>query len=183
VKIELLAEHPEFVPTLAAWHHREWAYLRPGDTIEARIARLRASCGRTSPPIVYIAVEGNAVRRSAMLLPQDMDTRLELSPWLAGVFTAPEFRGQGIATALSRHVVQVAKTCGFERLYLYTPGAETFYARLGWKVVERTSYRGADVTIMDLVCVRDTSGNSVLSAHEAMNRTRSRSGAGGSRQS
>jgi hypothetical protein len=27
----------EFIPTLARWHHEEWAYLRPGDSLEARV--------------------------------------------------------------------------------------------------------------------------------------------------
>jgi hypothetical protein len=36
----------------------------------------------------------------------------------------------------------------FRRLYLYTPGAEIFYSRLGWVVIERTRYRDTGVTIM-----------------------------------
>jgi GNAT superfamily N-acetyltransferase len=156
VQIELLADHPEFIPTLAEWHHREWAYLRPGDTIAARISRLRAACGRQDPPIVFVSLAGRELLGSAMLVPHDMDTRLELSPWLAGVFTAPEFRRRGIATELSRHVVRHAAELGFSRIYLYTPSAETFYARLGWQLVERTRYRGANVTMMSHDEVPDT---------------------------
>jgi hypothetical protein len=33
-------------------------------------------------------------------------------------------------------------------LYLYTVQSENFYAALGWKLMERTSYRGQDVVIM-----------------------------------
>ena len=150
MQIELLADHPEFIRTVAEWHHAEWAYLRPGVPLEARISRLKAECGRREPPVTFIAYAGGQLLASAMLLPHDMDTRPQWSPWLAGVFTAPEFRGRGIATKLTRHVVQHAAETGFKRLYLYTPNADQFYARRGWMVLERTSYRGADVTVMTL---------------------------------
>jgi hypothetical protein len=35
-------------------------------------------------------------------------------------------------------------------LYLYTPDKEGFYSRLGWQVVERTSYRGYQQVVMSL---------------------------------
>jgi hypothetical protein len=35
MQIGYLADHQEFIPTLARWHHEEWAYLRPGDSLEA----------------------------------------------------------------------------------------------------------------------------------------------------
>jgi GNAT superfamily N-acetyltransferase len=148
VKIELLADRPEFIPTLAEWHHREWSYLRPGDTIDARISRLQAACRAPELPAVFVASVGGQLIGSAMLLPHDMETRPELSPWLGGVFIAPEFRGRGIGSRLSCHVVQHAAELGFEHLYLYTPSAETFYARLGWSVIEHTRYRDTDVVVM-----------------------------------
>ena len=83
-----------------------------------------------------------------MLIPQDMDTRPDLSPWLGGVFTAPEARGRGVGSALSQHVMQRAAELGFSRLHLYTPDAEAFYARLGWVTLERTRYKDTAVTVM-----------------------------------
>lgn len=133
---------------LAEWHHGEWAYLRPGDTVESRVLRLRAACGRREPPATFVALADGQMLGSAMLLVHDMDTRPDLSPWLAGVFTAPGYRGRGIATQLSRHVIRHAAELGFGRLYLYTPTAENFYARLGWNVVERARYRDTAVTVM-----------------------------------
>jgi predicted N-acetyltransferase YhbS len=148
VKIELLADHPEFVPTVAEWHHREWGYLRPGDSIENRIIRLRECCGRSDVPITFVACLGTQPLGSAMLIPHDMDTRMQYSPWLAGVFVDPNERGRGIGRALTLHVMRVAVARGFSILYLYTPSAESFYAKLGWNVLERTRYRETDVTIM-----------------------------------
>jgi GNAT superfamily N-acetyltransferase len=148
VQIELLADHPEFIPLLAEWHQREWAYLRPGFSMTDRIAMLRERSGRSHLPITYVAAAGDELLGSAMLIMHDMDTHPEYSPWLAGVFVSPARRRHGIGRALSEHVVREAARLGFATLYLYTPSAEDFYSRLGWFTLERAHYRDTDVTIM-----------------------------------
>jgi predicted N-acetyltransferase YhbS len=152
MQIGYLADHQEFIPTLTHWHHHEWAYLRPGDSVEARMARLRDCCGHHEILTVIIAFTGGTLVGSAMLIAHDMDTRMELSPWLAGVFVAPERRCLGIAAALVRRVIDEATALGVRRLYLYTPGTEQFYSRLGWLLVERARYRGTDVAVMSYDC-------------------------------
>jgi predicted N-acetyltransferase YhbS len=146
--IEYLADHPEFISTVAQWHHEEWSYLRPGDTIEARTVRLLAECGRGQIPTTFVAFSDGKLFGSAMLIAHDMDTRMDLTPWLAGVFVAPDCRRQGIGSALVRHVVEFAANLGVKRLYLFTPDAEQMYSRLGWSLLERTTYRGANAIVM-----------------------------------
>jgi GNAT superfamily N-acetyltransferase len=150
MQIGYLVDHQDFIPTLADWHHKEWAYLRTGESLESRTARLRGCCRHRDIPTVVIAFTDSTLLGSAMLIAHDMDTRMELSPWLAGVFVASDQRRRGIGAALVRRVIQEASGLGVQRLYLYTPGGEQFYARRGWLVVERTSYRGADVVVMSL---------------------------------
>src|SRR5207237_6793014 len=141
VQIGYLAYHQDVIPPLAQWHHREWAYLRPGDSVEARTARLRGSCGYREIPTVIVSFAGGTLLGSAMLVAHDMDTRMELSPWLAGVFVAPDHRRHGIGAALVRRTVDDATALGVRRLYLYAPGTELFYSRLGCSLVERTRLR------------------------------------------
>jgi GNAT superfamily N-acetyltransferase len=148
VQIELLADHPEFIPLLAEWHHLEWAYLRPGVSIADRVAMLHERSGRSEIPITFVASSGGELLGSAMLIAHDMDTHPEYSPWLAGVFVSPAHRRHGIGRALSEHVVREAVRRGFAKLYLYTPNAVDFYSRLGWSIVEQARYRDTDVTIM-----------------------------------
>ena len=148
MELVYLADHLKFLPTVALWHHQEWGYIRRGDTLEARTARLRKECGHAEIPTTLVAVENGAVLGSAMLIEDDMDTRPQLSPWLASVFVAPERRREGIGSALVQRIVKEAKKIGVERIYLYTPDAAEFYARQGWAVLERTPYKGKDVTVM-----------------------------------
>ena len=146
--IEFLADYPEFLPTLAEWQHGEWGYIRPGDTAEARLARLQASIGRDCIPLTVIALVNGQLLGSASLIRHDMDTRLELTPWLAGVFVAPEYRRQGIGAQLVCRVMAEAGKLNVPVLYLYTVHSEAFYSGLGWSLLEHAAYREQKVAIM-----------------------------------
>jgi GNAT superfamily N-acetyltransferase len=147
-QIEYLVNRPEYIPILARWHYREWSYLNPGDSVERRMAWLQSHGGPGQIPTTFIALRGETLLGSASLIPHDMDTRMNLSPWLASVYVAPEFRRCGVGSALVHRVVEEAKILGIQPLYLFTTDKESFYTRLGWSVVERTTYRGQQVTIM-----------------------------------
>jgi GNAT superfamily N-acetyltransferase len=148
VEIELLADRAEFISTLAEWHFREWAYLRPGDSVANRINILRERSGRRELPITFVAASGSELLGSAMLIHHEMDTHPQFTPWLAGVFVAPAHRGHGIGRTLAEHVVREAATRGYSTVYLFTPSAADLFLHLGWSIVEHTRYKGADVAIM-----------------------------------
>jgi GNAT superfamily N-acetyltransferase len=146
--IDYLAGHREFIPAVAAWHHDEWAYLRPGDTIEARTKRLCAELGFRQIPTTVVAFCGQQVLGSAQLIKHDMDTRMELTPWLAGVYVSPDYRCQGIAAALIGRIIEEARALSVNKLYLYTPSAEKYYLRHGWSMVEQIIYHNTPVVVM-----------------------------------
>jgi GNAT superfamily N-acetyltransferase len=158
--IAYLADHPSYVPTLAAWHHVQWSYLDAGVSVEQRISRLEEH-GKRKVPTTLLAVSGGMLLGSASLIAHDMDTRMDLSPWLASVYVAQAYRRQGIGSALVRGVIQEAKDLGFAMLYLFTPDKERFYARMGWHVLERTVYRGYPETVM-AICLERSRGEDNL---------------------
>ena len=146
--IEYLADHPEFLSTLAEWQHAEWGYLRPGDSLEARTNRLRAEGERGRIPLTVVAHENGKVLGSASLIPHDMDTRLELSPWLAGVFVGTDHRRKGIGAQLVRRIMAEAASLKVPVLYLYAVHSVNFYSNLGWSLQEHTTSREQNVAIM-----------------------------------
>ena len=77
-----------------------------------------------------------------------MDTRPDLSPWLAGLFVPPEFRRRRVGTALVEHAVRATAQMGVPTLYLYTADAQAFYAGLGWTRIADQYYEGLEVVIM-----------------------------------
>lgn len=144
-----LRDVPDFLPQLALWHQAEWSHFNPGEDLRARIARMQVYLNTDFIPSTYVAIE-NGVLGSAAIVAHDMDTHMELSPWLASVYVAPEYRRRGIACALINHVLVQAKQHAIEQLYLFTPNHADYYARLGWLRQKETVYRGNAVTIMSI---------------------------------
>ena len=150
MEIEYLAYHLDFTPTLAKWHYDQWKHFVDGDTVERRLQLLHARANRGAVPTVVF--EGAQLRGSATLAEHDMDTRLDLTPWLCDVIVAPEFRRRGIASALVRRIVGEAAELGIAELYLFTTGQmrEDLYAGLGWSARERPIYRGIERVLMSI---------------------------------
>lgn len=148
MKIDYLADHRGHIPQLAGWLHAQWGYLHENDSVEHRVARLESRTTRGGIPVTFVAVDGETLLGSASLVDDDLETRPELTPWLASVYVAPEHRGRGVASALVRRVVDEARDSGVTRLYLWTTDQERLYARLGWVPVERMRFESEDIVVM-----------------------------------
>jgi predicted N-acetyltransferase YhbS len=148
MRIEYVADCPEALPIVARWQHAEWGHLRANDSVEKRMVRLQGSPERDRIPFTVVAFDGDEVLGSASLVAHDMETRMELTPWLAGVFVGEAYRRRGIGAALVRRIMIEAGKLKVPLLYLYTVHSEKFYAALGWTLLERTTYRDQPVVIM-----------------------------------
>lgn len=158
VKIIDVCDAPKLIPIVAHWHHAEWAHLNPGQTLPARIKKMSAylkvstnAQGTDSfTPKLFVALNGEALPvGTAALDLHDMDNQPMLSPWLASVFVLPEYRQQGIGTALVKYALKVAvDEMGIKRMHLFTPNHRPFYERLGWVHSQRLSYYGEPVDLM-----------------------------------
>jgi GNAT superfamily N-acetyltransferase len=84
------------------------------------------------PEESFVLLDGDTPAGTASLAHDDLDSRPDLTPWLAGVYVPPAFRGRGHAAALVRHVEAAARAAGVGTLWLYTWTAAPLYARLGW---------------------------------------------------
>src|SRR5580692_5422429 len=112
MKIEYLADHPQHLSTVAAWQHAEFGYLNPVTTIEDRTGRLRLSLQKDALPIAFIAISASgALVGSAGILPATI-THKHLTPWLSSVYVPDEFRGKGVASALSLQKLHGLGTIG-----------------------------------------------------------------------
>jgi GNAT superfamily N-acetyltransferase len=153
LQIEYLADHLSHLPQLATWHHAEFGYLNPANTVERYVERLTASLQRSDLPTTFIALRDDTLLGSASLVRQTI-THPHLSPWLSSVYVDPRHRGGGIASALVGRVETAAAEMGSDRIYLFTPSSEKLYAGLGWKLMEYSDYRGLTLAIMSKALVR-----------------------------
>jgi N-carbamoylputrescine amidase len=144
ITIDPLAAHPDLVPVIAEWHWRD-AESRPLDFwIRCHAAEAR----HEGIPRAWVGFVDAEPVGSVSLVERNMDTRPDLSPWLAALWVRPEHRGQGVGAALVRRCEEEARRLGTNRLYLYTRQATGFYAGLGWSVVSEEEYEGEPAAVM-----------------------------------
>ncbi len=148
LRIEYLADRPDCVRVLANWFHDQWGYLSPERNLDDRIEQLRKQTNRTQIPVTFVAFDGDDPVGSASLVESDMDTRPDLSPWLANVYVAISHRNRGIGAKLVNRVLDEADSYGFTTIYLWTPDKKSFYEKRGWTVMETTIYRNEHATVM-----------------------------------
>ncbi len=148
VRIEYLADHPEWLPVIASWIFEEWWRANPANSIAMVEGRLSEAMNRDKLPLTLIAFSGSTPVGTASLVRHDMESRKDLSPWLAAVYVLPAYRGNGIGSHLVRKAVERARELGIDTLYLFTSGKEELYSRLGWSVLERKDTGKEQLTIM-----------------------------------
>lgn len=150
-----LGERPDTVPVIAAWLYEQWGYFHDHDSVERRIRELNERLQIGALPVGFVALSspdpGSEPIGTASLTPDDLETRPDLTPWLASVFVRATHRGNGVGTALVRAVVAHARWLGIGTLFLFTEDRVDFYERLGWSVVAPEFYRGHEVTVMKIV--------------------------------
>ncbi len=143
--IRVLAATPH-VATVARWLHDEW-WRALGWTPETVAGFLQEAAG-PAPPVAYVTEVGGRPAGTATLDIDDLAARRDLSPWLASVFVAPEFRGQGIGTLLARHAIAAAQAMGQRELWLHSFTAVAFWQRFGFVVVGQEETVGRPTTLM-----------------------------------
>ena len=151
IRIVNLQRCPEHIECLAHWHHAEWSYLNPEQSFAQRIERMQSYLCDDFMPSTWVALgdQGQPLG-SAAIRDYDMDTHMQLSPWLASVFVDPQRRKQGIGSALVQQVMDLAQAHGFKQLYLFTPDQAALYQRLGWQIIESCAYHGTQVDVMSV---------------------------------
>jgi GNAT superfamily N-acetyltransferase len=141
-----VSEQPELAPLVARWVVEAFHREPGGMTVEAMTALIQAPA--RGPEDSFVLFEDDRPVGTASLAPDDLPSRPDLTPWLAGVFVLPEHRGRGHASALVRHVEGFARAASVAELWLYTRTAEPLYARLGWERVGLEQDKGREVTLM-----------------------------------
>ncbi|MDO9498568.1 GNAT family N-acetyltransferase [Falsiroseomonas sp.] len=141
--------HSPHLPLVAAWLHAEW-WAAGGHALAETAAFLHRATG-PGLPCALVAERDGVALGTATLDAEDLPSRPDLSPWLASVLVAPEFRRQGVATALVAEVRRRAAALAYPRLWLFTGGQAAFYASLGWAPEGEDRYRGQPVTLMSCV--------------------------------
>ena len=130
----------------ARWRASAFSVLKASFEQELRSLELFAS--DQSHGVALVAKADGEPVGTCLLAESEIEPNHDVSPWLAGLFVVPEYRGKGVGAALVRAIEDQARQRELSRVYLYTTDAVGFYKRLGWKVMDRTNWQGFDTALM-----------------------------------
>jgi len=134
IKIVNLADEQEFLPEVSEWIWKEWA-RKNGAKLEDVIYRSKHSIKKDDIPQMFIAKLENEVVGVVSLWRNDLTSRQDLYPWLAGMIVKQEYRNKGIGKMLQQKCIDEAKRLGYNNLYLITE-LENYYEKMGWSFIE-----------------------------------------------
>ncbi|PZW48768.1 acetyltransferase (GNAT) family protein [Humitalea rosea] len=135
-----------FEAEVCGWLHRAW-WEEDGWSLAETIEYCAGARG-PGIPMVWVAVAGGMPLGTVALDEDDLFDRADLNPWLASLYVRPDARREGIGAALVRMVERHAAAAGFARIWLFTPDAAEFYARLGWRPIGMDAWHQQEVTLM-----------------------------------
>jgi predicted GNAT family acetyltransferase len=143
INIVSLSDRPEFSMLVARWGWEAWG-RKSGRSFDTDLARTKALAAEAGFEKTFVLLESGAPVAMASLVREDLEDRPDLTPWLAGVYVEPEFRGRGYAVMVVREVETAAAAESVKTLWLYTRTAQGLYRKLGWEdfeEIERPSGR------------------------------------------
>jgi len=142
-----------FEAEVGGWLHRAW-WEQDGWSLAETIDYCARARGPGIPK-VWVAVAGGRPLGTVALDDDDLFERRDLNPWLASLYVRPDARREGIGSALVHVAERHAAAAGFASIWLFTPDAAGFYARLGWRRIGQNSWHEQPVTLMQ----RDLAGS------------------------
>lgn len=146
-KLEHALQH--FEATADLLYHE---FSKPtGRTLEHRKGMLEANASGRADYVTYVAYEGDTFLATATFAKHDLDSRQDLTPWLASVATMPAARRKGVGRQVVKAVEDHARAAGVKKLYLFTPDRMRFYFLMGWRPIQSFLHNDGKIhTIMSL---------------------------------
>jgi N-acetylglutamate synthase-like GNAT family acetyltransferase len=147
--IDYLYNHQKCIKDISKTLFFEWSHLVPGMTeedITASIPR-RTNIGKIPFALVALDDNGNWIG-TVSIKEKDLESRTDLTPWLAAFYVKPNYRNNGIGKELLEMALKEAMAMDIKVLYLYTEKASEYYRKKGWEILEEKTENGTPVSVM-----------------------------------
>ena len=139
IQIDFLANHRQFIDTVAKFWCLEWGSNKSEQGIEKTKERILHKLNTDKIPLVLIAFDGDKCIGTVAIVEDDLKKRPDLTPWIASVYIDKDYRGHGIAKLLVEAAMRKAKALGLKIIYLHTETAHGLYGKMGWKHLTETT--------------------------------------------
>ena len=151
LKNELLADHPEALPTLKKLFESEWKSYYGAEGPGDAETNIKNSANRTELPIEGVAIVDGNIYGTAALKMESVTTYSDYFPWFAGLLVAPAYRRQGIGKQLIIEIEKLAKTLGYKEIYVGTGEksgmSEITLDKRNWKFIDKSYYFVSEASV------------------------------------
>lgn len=135
VQIKDLADNPKYVKTVSRWIWNEWG-RKSGKKLKDIEYRTNHCLHKNRVPKTMIATYKNTIVGTVSLWQNDLNSRQDLTPWLAVLYVDKKYRGRGVGRKLQEAAIREAKRLGYPALYLITDH-KGYYEKMHWKFLEK----------------------------------------------
>jgi GNAT superfamily N-acetyltransferase len=149
MRIEYLYDHQDYIGDIGKTLFKEWSHLVPGMTEEAVAYSISRRINIGKIPFALVAMDdGRNWIGTISIKEKDLDSRNDLTPWLAAFYVKPDYRNSGVGKELLEAALGEARVIGIKVLYLYTEKASGYYLKKGWEIVEEKNENGNPIVVM-----------------------------------
>src|SRR5512140_1129974 len=112
ITIGFLADYPETITTLLKWFRNQWAEYYADRSDEMMEQGFRSEANTDRVPVRLVAFDAEELAGTIVLREDGTGMPPEFQPELGGLFVVEAHRGHGIATALVRAGMELARSMG-----------------------------------------------------------------------
>lgn len=137
LEVVSLADRKDLTETVARWRWQEWGQDL---SLEYMKYQTEHNSQKNRLPMTFAALVNGEPAGTVAIWMNDLPSRQDLYPWLAGLYVVQELRGQGIAWQLQKKVIETVREHQYKEVFLYTNHIG-YYERYGWEFVEPAPLR------------------------------------------
>lgn len=145
MKIERSYKHPNKMGEAAEMIHDEFVSKQENPKNLEEVKNLFVDRSGNSLPIRLVALDAEEIIGTVSLVENDLSGRRDYTPWLASLVIKRDYRSEGIGKKSLAETKKLAKSLGYQKLYLRTEYAAEYYRKNGWTYLETTSDETFDV--------------------------------------
>ncbi|WP_121661507.1 GNAT family N-acetyltransferase [Metabacillus litoralis] len=139
MNIDFLSKHPDKVIEVSEMIFNEFV-LKTGSGMKFEdVVKYFSNTNYNTLPITLIALENGKCLGTVSIFENDLKIRKIYKPWLASLYTKPEYRGRGVGQKLVSKSIDIVQQLGFNEIYLRTEDASDYYITRGWTYLETVS--------------------------------------------